>query len=81
LRKNCGPKLSTVFKLAPNPYEISRKVFSMEQIHLQIEQTLTRLRLARPSKGLWVGAAANTLTSTLSSLESELLALRQSLNW
>jgi len=37
--------------------------------------------LAKPTPGLWVGATAATLTSTLASLESELLTLQQSLNW
>lgn len=53
----------------------------MEQILLQIEQALNRLRLARPAQGLWIGSAATTLASTLGSLESELLALQHSLNW
>jgi hypothetical protein len=37
--------------------------------------------LAKPTPGLWAGAAAATLSSTLASLETELLALQQSLNW
>lgn len=53
----------------------------MEQILLQIEQALNRLRLARPTRGLWIGAASSTLASTLASLESELVALQHSLNW
>jgi hypothetical protein len=78
---NSRSKLSTVLYLAPNPTEISRKVFNMEQILLQIEQALNRLRLARPTQGLWIGTAASTLASTLASLESELVALQHSLNW
>ena len=67
--------------MAPNPSQIWHKVFNMEQILLQIEQALNRLRLARPAQGLWIGSAATTLGSTLGSLESELLALQHSLNW
>ena len=78
---NSRPKLSTVLYLAPNPSENSRKVFNMEQILLQIEQALNRLRLARPTQGLWIGTAASTLASTLASLESELVALQHSLTW
>lgn len=78
---NSRSKLSTVLYLAPNPSDICRKVFNMEQILLQIEQALNRLRLARPTRGLWIGTAASTLASTLASLESELVALRHSLNW
>jgi hypothetical protein len=81
MAKNCGLRLSTVLYLAPNPSQISRKVFNMEQILLQIEQALNRLRLARPTQGLWVGSAAATLAATLASLETELLALQHSLNW
>jgi hypothetical protein len=78
---NSRSKLSTVLYLAPNPSDFSRKVFNMEQILLQIEQALNRLRLARPTQGLWIGTAASTLASTLASLESELVALQHSLNW
>jgi hypothetical protein len=53
----------------------------MEQILLQIERALHLLRLARPTHGLWVGSAASSLLTALSSLESELLALQQQLNW
>jgi hypothetical protein len=81
MAKNCGLKLSTVLYLAPKLTETSRKVFNMEQILLQIEQALNRLRLARPAQGLWIGSAATTLASTLASLESELVALQHSLNW
>jgi hypothetical protein len=81
MAKNCGLKLSTVWCWAPNPTQISRKVFNMEQIILQIEQALNRLRLARPSQGLWIGSASSTLTSTLAALETELLALQHTLNW
>jgi len=81
MAKNCGLRLSTVLYLPPNPSQISRKVFTMEQILLQIEQALNRLRLARPAQGLWVGSAAASLATTLASLESELLALQHSLNW
>ena len=56
-------------------------MFNMEQILLQIEQALNRLRLARPTQGLWIGTAASTLASTLASLESELVALQHSLTW
>ena len=81
MAKNSLPKLSTVFIFLPKLLKIMRKVFNMEQILLQIEQALNRLRLARPTQGLWIGAASSTLTSTLASLESELLALQHSLNW
>ncbi len=53
----------------------------MESISAQIEAALYRLRLAKPTPGLWVGATATTLTSTLASIETELLALQQALNW
>ena len=56
-------------------------MYCVETISSQIEQALYRLRLATPTPGLWVGTAAATLTSTLASIESELLALQQSLNW
>jgi hypothetical protein len=78
---NSRLKLSTVCKFTPKAREISRKVFNMEQILIQIEQALNRLRLARPTQGLWIGSAATTLASTLASLESELVALQHSLNW
>ena len=47
----------------------------------QIDQALYRLRLAKPTPALWAGVTAATLTSTLASLETELMALQQSLNW
>lgn len=78
---NSRLKLSTVLFLLPKVRHKSRKVFNMEQILLQIEQALNRLRLARPTRGLWIGAASSTLASTLASLESELVALQHSLNW
>jgi len=78
---NSRSKLSTVSSLVPKLGQIWRKVFNMEQILLQIEQALNRLRLARPTQGLWIGTAASTLASTLASLESELVALQHSLNW
>jgi hypothetical protein len=37
--------------------------------------------LAKPNSGLWVGSTAATLAATLSSLETELVMLRQSLSW
>lgn len=51
----------------------------MEQISLQIEQTLLRLRLARPTPALWRGAAAMSLESSLARIESELIYLRNML--
>lgn len=81
MAKNSLPKLSTVFIPVPKVRFISSKVFNMEQILLQIEQALNRLRLARPTRGLWIGPASGTLATTLASLESELLALQHSLNW
>jgi hypothetical protein len=78
---NSWLKLSTVFNLLTLLGRIWRKVFNMEQILLQIEQALNRLRLARPTQGLWIGSAASTLASTLASLESELVALQHSLHW
>ena len=53
----------------------------MDQIQFQIEQCLYRIRLAKPEPGFWCGAAALVVTSQLAALESELIALRQSLNW
>jgi hypothetical protein len=53
----------------------------MEQIQFQIDQTLYRIRLARPTRGHWSGEAASSLESALQSLETELLALRAQLLW
>jgi hypothetical protein len=53
----------------------------MDPIQFQIEQSLYRIRLAKPEPGYWFGAAAWLLTSQLASLESELIALGQTLNW
>jgi len=53
----------------------------VESISAQIDQALYRLRLAKPTPALWAGITASTLTSTLAALETELLALQQSLNW
>ena len=53
----------------------------VETISSQIDQALYRLRLAKPTPGLWVGTTAATLAATLSSLETELIILRQSLSW
>jgi hypothetical protein len=53
----------------------------VEQIQYQIQQSLYRIRLAKPEPGYWSGAAAWLLTSQLASLESELIALGQSLSW
>jgi len=53
----------------------------VESITFQIEQALYRLRLAKPTPGLWFGITATTLTQTLSQVETELIALQQSLNW
>jgi hypothetical protein len=53
----------------------------VETISSQIDQALYRLRLATPNPGLWVGTTAATLAATLSSLETELVMLRQSLSW
>ena len=53
----------------------------MDQIQFQIEQTLYRIRLAKPEPGYWCGAAALVVTSQLAALEFELVALGQSLNW
>jgi hypothetical protein len=47
----------------------------MEQIDLQLQQVLYRIRLASPDPGLWRGSAASTLQSALSQLESEIIAL------
>jgi hypothetical protein len=53
----------------------------VETISSQIDQALYRLRLAKPTAGLWIGSTAAALTATLSSLETELVMLRQSLSW
>jgi hypothetical protein len=53
----------------------------VDQIQIQIEQSLYRIRLAKPEPGYWSGAAALLLTSQLAALESELIALGQSLSW
>ena len=53
----------------------------MDQIQFQIQQTLYRIRLAKPEPGFWRGSAALLLTSQLAALESELIALGQSLSW
>jgi hypothetical protein len=53
----------------------------VESISSQIDQALYRLYLAVPNPGLWVGTSAATLAAALSSLETELIILRQSLNW
>ncbi len=53
----------------------------MDQIHFKIEQSLYRIRLAKPEPSYWCGAAALLVTSQLAALESELIALGQSLNW
>jgi len=47
----------------------------MEQIALSLQQLLYRLRLAAPDPGLWRGSAASSLQSSLSQLESEIIAL------
>lgn len=51
----------------------------MEQIQIQIEAALVRLRLAKPDFGLWSGPAASTLAQTLHSVEAELNYLRHRL--
>jgi hypothetical protein len=53
----------------------------VDQIQFQIEQSLYRIRLAKPEPGYWFGEAALLLTSQLAALESELIALGQSLSW
>ena len=53
----------------------------MDQIQFQIQQSLYRIRLAKPEPGYWRGSAALLLTSELAALESELIALGQSLSW
>ena len=53
----------------------------MDQIQFQIEQSLYRIKLAKPEPGYWSGAAALVVTSQLAALESELIALGQSLSW
>jgi hypothetical protein len=53
----------------------------VETISGQIDQALYRLRLAKPNPGLWVGTTAATLATSLASLETELILLRQSLSW
>jgi hypothetical protein len=53
----------------------------VDQIQFQIQQSLYRIRLAKPEPGFWCGSAALLLTSQLAALESELIALGQSLSW
>ena len=53
----------------------------MDQIQFQIEQSLYRIRLAKPEPGYWSGSAALLLSSQLAALESELIALGQTLRW
>ena len=53
----------------------------VDQIQFQIEQSLYRIRLAKPEPGYWCGAAALVVTAQLAALESELIALGQFLNW
>jgi hypothetical protein len=53
----------------------------VDQIQFQIEQSLYRIRLAKPEPGYWSGSAALLLSSQLAALESELIALRQFLSW
>jgi hypothetical protein len=74
-------ELSPICSVWPTTARDQIDIEIVESISAQIEQALYRLRLAKPTPGLWVGATAATLTSTLASLETELLALQQSLNW
>jgi hypothetical protein len=53
----------------------------VDQIQFQIEQSLYRIRLAKPEPGYWSGSAALLLSSQLAALESELIALGQFLSW
>jgi hypothetical protein len=53
----------------------------VDQIQFQIQQSLYRIRLAKPEPGYWAGSAAWLLTIQLASLEFELIALGQSLSW
>jgi hypothetical protein len=74
-------ELSPIWSLCPTAAPQQIHIDCVESISGQIDQALYRLRLAKPNPGLWVGSTAATLAATLSSLETELVMLRQSLSW
>jgi hypothetical protein len=74
-------ELSPIWSLSPTTAREQIDMDCVETISSQIDQALYRLRLAKPNPGLWVGTTAATLATTLSSLETELVMLRQSLSW
>jgi len=74
-------ELSPIWSEWPTTAQEQIHIERVESISSQIDQALYRLRLAEPNPGLWVGATAATFTATLSSLETELIILRQSLIW
>jgi hypothetical protein len=73
--------LSPIWSLSPTTAPQQIDIDFVESISSQIDQALYRLRLAKPNPGLWVGSTAATFAATLSSLETELVLLRQSLSW
>jgi hypothetical protein len=73
--------LSPICSVCPTTAPQQIDMDCVETISSQIDQALYRLRLATPNPGLWVGTTAATLAATLSSLETELVMLRQSLSW
>ena len=73
--------LSPICSVSPTTAREQIDMDCVETISSQIDQALYRLRLAKPNPGLWVGTTAATLAATLSSLETELVMLRQSLSW
>ena len=73
--------LSPIWSLSPTTAPQQIDIDCVETISSQIDQALYRLRLAKPNPGLWVGTTAATLATSLASLETELLLLRQSLSW
>lgn len=73
--------LSPIWSLSPTTAPDQIDIERVETISSQIDQALYRLRLATPNPGLWVGTTAATLASTLASIETELILLRQSLSW
>ena len=74
-------ELSPIWPLRPTTAREQIDMDCVETISSQIDQALYRLRLATPNPGLWVGTTAATLAAALSSLETELILLRQSLSW
>ena len=73
--------LSPIWSLSPTTARDQIDMDCVETISSQIDQALYRLRLAKPNPGLWVGTTAATLATSLASLETELILLRQSLTW